>query len=331
MAADGFADAAAQDCLRVAMPKGMTASELQMMEFPSPIWIVDGLIPTGLSLLAGKPKMGKSWLMLDTARAVAGGGEILGRVCAMGDVLYASLEDPLRRLQQRLKKLAPGRWPERLTIWSQMAALEDGGLEQLRAWAHSKPEPRLIIIDVFVKVRRQRGSDDVYDGDYRAASPLKALADELGIAIVVVHHLRKMQYEVDPLDAVSGSTGLTGAVDTVLILNRRASGTTLYCRGRDVEDVEEGVSLDHGTGRWTKLGPSSQVTISPERSAVIEALRKHGPIGPKQIAQVTGRESGAIRRLLDSMGKDGQVRKLARGKYELPLEGEHQEQGNETG
>ena len=90
----------------VGMPSLITAKELQETEFPPVSWVVRDLIPEGLTILAGKPKLGKSWLALQMGLGVATGGEVLGRSVEQGAVLYAALEDNLRRLKSRLRKSA---------------------------------------------------------------------------------------------------------------------------------------------------------------------------------------------------------------------------------
>src|SRR4051794_37605777 len=192
-----------------------------MIKFVVPRFFVEGL-----SLFAGKPKAGKSWLLLHAALAVARGGYTLGDIlCIEGDVLYCALEDNPRRLKRRVKKLhGSDRWPERLKFECGMPRLNDGGVEFIRKWIESNPEPRLVVIDTLAKVRDSKGAQETsYEADYRSVSELKALADEKGIAIVLVHHQRKMTAE-DPLDTVSGTTGLTGAVDSVLVLVRDGGG-----------------------------------------------------------------------------------------------------------
>jgi hypothetical protein len=304
-----------------ACPTGISAAELKAKVFKPVAWVLNDFLPEGMSMLAGKPKLGKSWLMLLIAIAVARGGWALDKKCIEGDVLYAALEDNERRLKGRMQKLVgDGEWPERLTFWTDMKRLEEGGIEQLRNWIAGSENPRLIVIDVFSKVRRTKGAQEgLYDADYQAVVPLKRLADEMGVAIVIVHHLRKMGADVDPLDAVSGSTGLTGAMDTILVLNRGSGGVTLYGRGRDIEEIESAVQFDRSTCRWSLLGDAHEVRLSDERRKILDALRAATePMGPRELADVTGMPSGNIRRLLISMIADGEVEKLARGKYTIP-------------
>ncbi|MGH7746726.1 MAG: AAA family ATPase, partial [Candidatus Dormibacteria bacterium] len=143
------------------MPAAISAADLATMTFAPIRWIVPDYIPDGLTILAGKPKSGKSWMVLDIAAAVARGGYALGNQAVVGDVLYGALEDAPRRLKGRMGKLMAGAaWPGRLQFWTGMERLEAGGLDQLRQWIATAPGPRLIVLDTFAKVRSPKGRDE---------------------------------------------------------------------------------------------------------------------------------------------------------------------------
>jgi hypothetical protein len=191
-----------------------SAKVLQTMTFAPIKHVVPGIFIEGLTLLAGKPKGGKSWLLLDTAIAVATNGWTLGEIhCLEGDVLYCALEDSERRLQSRLRKLRQD-FPERLSYCTELARLATGGLAQIRDWITVHPQARLVIIDTLAMVRETRKREETnYDADYAAILDLRKLANDSRIAIVVVHHLRKADAD-DAFDTVSGTLGLTGAPTT---------------------------------------------------------------------------------------------------------------------
>lgn len=296
-----------------------TAAALMSTEFPPVAWVIDRYLPEGLTILAGKPKLGKSWMALDWALAVAGNGQALGRPVQHGDVLYAALEDNFRRLQARVKRMMPfGGAPERLTLAIQWARLDDGGVDAVRAWIEAADAPRLVIIDTLAKVRgASNAKDSAYDADSNALSALHALANEKGIAIVVVHHVRKMAAD-DPLDTVSGTLGLTGTADTTLVLDRSTSGVTFYGRGRDLEDFEIAVEFTANSCRWRVIGDANEVRRSDERTTILTALSESGEsMSPQEIAGVTGMKAGNLRRMLPKMVKAGEVTKVGRGKYEI--------------
>src|SRR6516164_4336427 len=136
------------------------------------------------------------------------------------------------------------------------------------------PNPRLAVLDTLAGVRPQRlVGDQLYDGDYRALMGLHKLAGDRGLAVLVLHHVRKMEAD-DPLDTVSGTLGLTGCADTVLVLVRSTRGMTLYVRGRDVEEAEHAVDFDKTTCRWSILGQASEVHRSPQRNVILSVFAK---------------------------------------------------------
>jgi hypothetical protein len=299
-----------------------TAAEL-MKEKLGPIKsVVPGYIAEGLTLLGGKPKIGKSWLLLGIAIAVATGGCALGSVpVQQADVLYLALEDNKRRLQKRLNQLAPeGTSLVRLHYELTCRHLDEGLLDDLRGWIEFVDKPRLIIIDVLNRVRPpQKGKEGLYDHDVVYLQGLQSLAAECGLAIVVVHHTRKAGAD-DPFDCISGSTGLTGTADATLVLARDDRGTTLYGRGRDIDEIKAAMSFDPTTGHWTAVGQADEVRRSDERSLILEALADADePLSPKEIQLETGLNSrNAVDLLLHRMFKAGEVEKPKRGLYSIP-------------
>lgn len=294
-----------------------TAAELQGMEFPPIRWIVPEVLPEGLTILAGKPKLGKSWLALDMALAVANGGNALGRDCPQGPALYLALEDNQRRLQRRLNRVEPhGPWPEALEMHTRWPRFDAGGLGRIEAWIKSRDGARLVIVDTLAVVRPvAKASDTAHASDYAALRGLHQLAAEHGIAVLLIHHLRKADAG-DPFDTVSGSTGLTGAADTTLILTRRESegGVVLYGRGRDLEEFERGLEFDALTCRWRDVGAPAEAFASDTRQAMFSAIRA-GNLTPGQIARETGLSDENVRQTLRRMVLAGDLTKEGRGLY----------------
>jgi hypothetical protein len=254
------------------------ASDLCDKQFPDLKYVVPGIFPEGVTLLASRPKLGKSWLLLQVGAAASTGVATLVQNDSPlhGDVLYLALEDNPSRLQRRLKKYF-GRdrstWPERLIIVTEWKRLDQGGLEAIEAWCDSVSKPVLIMIDTLKKVRppKKSGQSD-YDADYEACQGLQKLAGTVGVAIIVAHHDRKMDAE-DVFDTVSGTLGLTGGVDTIAIMKRRGGVVTLHVEGRDLaEAIEKAISFNRETCRWTVLGEAAEIQRSTERSRVHSVL-----------------------------------------------------------
>jgi hypothetical protein len=200
-----------------------------------------------------------------------------------------------------------------------MPRLGAGGLDVIRDWIASQPKPRLVVIDTLAMVRSPKKQDEsTYDSDYAAVLELRKLANETGVAIVVVHHLRKADSD-DAFDTISGTLGLTGAPDTIMVLKRDAPGAyVLHAKGRDLIEIEKAMTSDHDSCIWRVAGDAAPVRLSAERAAVLGAITEAGePIGPKDIADDIGMRSGGVRRLLGKLVKEGSIEKARYGKYQM--------------
>ena len=271
----------------------ITAGELRVKEFKPIRIILPGLIAEGVTMLAGKPKIGKSWLALDICVAASSDRFVLGdRKPVQGDVLYLALEDNQRRLKKRLDKVLQGApWSQRLQLHTEWRRLDQGGLEDIREWCASRDKATLIWIDTLAKIRPMpKAGEPPYVADYRAIEGLQKLAGELQVAIVINHHLRKMASEDDPFDEVSGTLGLTGATDANIVIKRHSGAMKIYVQGRDIEFGEFAAELDPNTCRWRLMGEADDYFRSNERQAILTALKEAGePLSVPEIVIATGR------------------------------------------
>jgi hypothetical protein len=299
--------------------RGISAAALMTKQFEPVNYIVPGLIAEGATLFAGKPKIGKSWMAYDFALGIASGRPVFGSIpVTQGDVLYLALEDSQRRLKSRLLKKGVRVAPERLTLVTEWPGLDDGCIHELEAWADAAERPSLVIVDVLKMVRGQtRNNEGVYDADYRALAGLAKFARDRSIAVLIVHHTRKMEAD-DPLESVSGTNGLTGAADSVMVL-KRDTGTPrchLYVRGRDIEEAEKAVTFERDTGTWVILGNAHEVGRSDERQAILDVLRRHDkPLSPREVSDILGKNHPAVRQCLIRMWNGGEIDRPARGLY----------------
>lgn len=300
----------------------MTAPELMAREFAPLQWAVPGLIPEGLSILVGRPKLGKSRLLLNVAVAVAHGGRALGRIeVDRGGVLLLALEDGPRRLQDRLRQALEGEAPpENLEVDTAWPRSDQGGDVLLDQYLSDHPDVKLVIIDTLARVRpaRPRGAD-IYQTDYEAIACWQSVAQRHpGVGIVIVTHSNKGTHD-DPLYETSGSTGLTGAADNMLIMRRAVDGkgATLYCRGRDIEEVDYALASDPDTGTWLIQGSAAEFEVSETRRLIMQLLEEVGADGmtPQEIADESGLQSANVRKMLRRMVKDGQASQPKRGVY----------------
>lgn len=212
-------------------------------------FVVENLVAKGLHILAGAPKVGKSWLALDMCLSIAKGENVLGQKTTQGTALYLCLEDSYMRIQNRLYELTDE--PTENLHFSVMSESIGSGLEeQIEQFKSEHSDLKVVLIDTLQMIRES--TDNCYGSDYKELSVLKTLADKLEIAIVVVHHTRKCS-DSDPFNMISGSTGISGCVDgsMVLIENKRGSrNAKLHCVGRDIENVEISLQFDGNIKKW---------------------------------------------------------------------------------
>lgn len=229
---------------------------LMDMKLPPTKFCVETLLPQGISILGGAPKIGKSWMVLDLCVRIAKGEAIWNLSTQKGTTLYLCLEDPLNRIQQRLCMLTD-EVPENAYFATAAGTLADGLCEQIRNFVSEHPDTVLVAVDTF-QIVRANTTDTSYANDYDDVRKIKQLADELEISILLVHHLRK-QGDGDPLNKISGTTGISGAMDAIFVLDkskRNADMATLVCTGRDIEYREIEMKLSKENCVWTLVSDS---------------------------------------------------------------------------
>ena len=232
-------------------------------------FVVDTLLSQGLHILAGSPKVGKSWLALWLAVTVAKGDPVWGMGVKQGTTLYLCLEDSTLRIQNRLFEITEDA-PASVHFTTNSDTLGKGLEEQLRAFLSEHPDTVLVIIDTLQMIRGT-GYDNTYANDYRDLSVLKRIADAHGIAILLIHHLRKEKAE-DVFHRISGTTAISGAVDSsfTLVEERRGSSRAkLTCIGRDIEYRE--LELERNSDNvWELISDSrTQPELLEDRIAVL--------------------------------------------------------------
>jgi hypothetical protein len=297
-----------------------TAAELLAADLPAPRWAVDGLFPEGLSFMAGAPKLGKSWLGLGLGIAVASGGCALGKIeVEPGEVLYLALEDNARRLQSRLRMVLDGDpAPGGLHLVTEWPRLDEGGDAQLVAWLDDHPAARLVLIDVYPRVRPySRDSGNLFQADYEAASRLQAIAVRYGVAIVCLYHTRKAEAS-DFVETVQGTFGTAAAADTILVVKRARgeASAILYVTGRDVAEQELALRFAAEAGTWELLGDAADFALGETRKEILEAIRAHGDLTPKEVSELTSISHENAKKAMQRMFGDGQLAGK-KGRYSL--------------
>ena len=247
----------------------MTAEQLQSTPYSPVPFLVEELLPEGLHILAGAPKIGKSWLALWLCLCVSQGQPLWNFAVTQGEVLYLSLEDSYRRIQSRLFDLTEDA-PPTLHFAIMADTLKHGLEQQSEQFLTEHPATKLVVIDTLQRVRSAGGDSNLYANDYQDIGLLKKLADERHIAILLIHHLRKL-HDDDPMNMISGSTGLSGAADSAFVLQknaRSANAASLHCTGRDIPDRTLKLELGEDDHVWKLLADSKTCSGASKISAL---------------------------------------------------------------
>ena len=229
-----------------------SVADIAEIDISPPEMIVEQLLPVGLCGLAGNPKLGKSWMVLNLAYSVAKGIPFLNHPTSQGDVLYIDLEGSPYRIKHRLETLNYD-FPKTLQITHEAKEMGAGLLEDLEDWWSTADYPRLIIIDT-IGHKKSAGNKTMnsYENDTKAFAPLQKFALEKEISILCVTHLTKENVfrssDSDWIERISGSMGFAGCCDAVWCLFRKRGDSTGYLRttARDVDAGDIVCKFDNG-------------------------------------------------------------------------------------
>lgn len=295
----------------------LSADEILATEWPEPVWTVPGILPAGLSLLAGLPKIGKSWLALQIAQAKAAGGKALGRDIVRGPVLYLALEDPPRRLKERMQRQhwSSGLDCEFLPITAfadRIGDLRNGGSEVLAAQI-ARRQYSLVVIDTLSRATSGDQKDIV---EMTAVlTPVQVMAHEYGCAVLMVDHHRKgFGQNPDVISDILGSIGKGAVADCLLGLYRERGkqGAKLVIVGRDVEEQEIALEMDWTSGCWQCAEHSSE--ISPAKMDLLMALEGMGETTLGDLVEAVDRNKGNVYKDLADLVNARRVQKVGAGR-----------------
>lgn len=307
----------------------ITAEWLDQQHFPATTYAVPGIIPEGFGLLVGPPKSGKSWFVANIGLAVATGGRAIGSLpVEQRPVLYLALEDGHRRLQGRLRRIMAGeKLPKDLHIINKAKPYEVPIIITAFLEMYSDRAP-LVILDTLGKVKPpQRPGSDSYSVDYAIGSSLKDMVDAVnGSTLLVVHHTRKSE-SGDFVDSVSGTNGIAGSADFIIVLARKrmSDEAILSVTGRDVSENEYALTTDNGL--WSLDGEdlvsaSSAVQKRRDTNAlgdhtieILNFVNSRAQTTPAEVTKKFGikpnQAAVCLGRLLDA----GRITKISRGVY----------------
>lgn len=305
---------------RAAVRTFWTADELLSTSFPDPPWAVPDLVPVGLTLLAGRPKVGKSWLALQIAIAASCGGKVLDRDVLPRKVLYVALEDGPRRLKNRLQKLGGVKSGATLNFVTSWRCLQQGGLEDLER-AITREGYTLVVLDTLARALGAADQGDLADMTVLVGG-LQELAMRHDVTVLVVdHHRKPAGTEADPIDDVIGSSAKSAVCDAALGLYKEQGkrGATLKVTGRELEEQSYTLSWDAVTCGWQMEGTTEEVNLRGNKTKILDALRNaEEPLTLTELAGQTGMGKNNVLPLLNELINGGHVERCQKQGREVP-------------
>lgn len=308
------------------------ASDILAEEFPPVPFIIPEYLPPGLAFISGKPKIGKSWLVLQIALSVATGGKALGKDVRQGRVLYLALEDSKRRLQDRMRKQGWDRAAASQVDFylfdefhEEIGALNAGGGKKLLAHIESQ-RYALVIVDTFSRSFRgdQLKTDEMTD----AISPIQSHAVNSNYVFLVVDHMPKNTGQgTDPIAHIYGATGKAGVIDTGwgLYKEQGKHGAKLHVVGRETEEKILQLSFSKNDFYWQCDGDAYEIQITENKREILEALQEMGKVRAKDIAEALNKDLSNILKSLNDLCNAGLAQKEG-NRYSLPIDGQEETQ-----
>lgn len=251
----------------------VSMTELYQTTYKSRPPIIDGLLYGGAYILAGAPKIGKSFLVAQIAYHVSTGEKLWEFEVHQGTVLYLALEDDYQRIQSRMFMMYGVEDSDNLHFATAANKIGNGLDEQFEFFVREHPDTKLIVIDTMQKIREVGGEAYSYASDYEIIGRLKQFADKYGICVLIVHHTRK-QPAGDSFEMISGTTGLLGCADGALLMQKKKRTgleATIDVVGRDQQDQILYLSKDPATQLWNLERTETELHREPP-DKVLEAV-----------------------------------------------------------
>lgn len=296
----------------------VNAQTIQETEYSEPIFVVEKILHEGATIVASRPKFGKSWLALQIGISVATGVNALGRFCVVrpGRVLYLALEDTPRRIHDRLAALLPSQTDlSRIDFLFELPEKLGEGGEQ-RIGEHLRQHPgkySLVIIDTLFAAFAATSRRDVVKVDYEKSEVLRKLAQEHRVALLLIHHQNKGK-DQSPVDSINGTTGVTAGVDSLLVLKEKNGNKLMHIKSRETEDASLGLRFDLDTGGWSVAGDAEEIIQSGARKDILRLLNEaNTPMFPAAIAKALSKNANTVRGLLMKMRNDGVLQTVPDG------------------
>ncbi|MDV2503805.1 MAG: AAA family ATPase [bacterium] len=272
--------------------ESISAGELYDMEITGPRWLVEDLIPAGLTIMGGRSKVGKSYFTLNLAMSLAQGKKMFGEGGTDGfrgqrsPVLYLSLEDTKERFTKRMREIDPEPDLElldkNLSPKFQWDKLRRGGLKKIEEWVKAtKGRNKLVVIDTLAKVwdkKSTTGGGGLYAEEYSIYGGLADLAHKHGTSILLITHTTKGKAQ-DVFDEILGGAGTQAPADNLIVLANDQGGRKRFSiRGKDIEEKHLAFETSGGPANWVCLGEAAEAQKTAERQELYDLLAEEGPM-----------------------------------------------------
>ena len=316
-------DSGKPESVSLANVQVMTANKLQQTDFPPLKWVVDDLIPEGLTLLAGAPKIGKSFMCWNIALAVAQQGIVFGQypVSKEQSVLYLSVDgDPLRQIKNRLEMIQPDiPLPHNLYICDDFPISHSIlGLESWRKLIETY-DADLIIVDTMLQFKPADLEGTSYEKDYSWLRPVRTMLHEMDVSMIAVTHTRKMIDLDDPFNEIQGSKGMQAGTDNNIVFTVRDGDKIFRIKGREIVETDLVLTFDNGT--FTSHSPDEvmESRLSDIRSDILNTVRDAGIDGitaTDLVGALSEHTPANVKNTMRRMVTDGQIyQPKKRGRY----------------
>lgn len=301
--------------------EGGLASEIRKDEYEGSSEVVEKIFTTGINVLGGQPKHGKSNFIMQAAIALAQGSKLMDTFQSIkANVLYLSLEETRDLANSRLDRFGHlgTSGDDAIRFEFQFPSIKDGGVYQLINRMESDPATRVVVVDILQKFKGFDSKPN-YSADYEALSMLHRASNELDVAVIFLHHTRKDMTESKLMNSLYGSFGLPGLADTCVLLYRPYDERgILETFSRKMPSTKLDLTFHRGAGEgyWTYVGSYNKTRLSDQARLILDFLAEvRNAIKLKEIAQTTGLSAGSVHNMLLKMKGIGLIEKLAHGHY----------------
>jgi hypothetical protein len=305
--------------------KLVTLQEILNMSIPPINWIVPDLLPEGLAIIGGRPKKGKSYFSLNLAISVGSGKRAFNYFAVPKlEVLYISYEDNYQRIQRRARIMLQSEEPPLVYFNEELKfpKLDDIGMKVIEDYL-SEGKIKLVIIDTLARAQKYPFSNkNPYFDEYQFTSKLQVLGLKYHACILIVHHTSKPNPKnIDVFDSYNGTTGISAAADTLLILDDKQGKTVLHVTGRDIPSNTYDIEFNEELASWHIKGKTSQIETTAERKQILEVFGEDYSkvLSSSEVAESIGKKLPNTSKMLNSLVDEGILENPKFGKYKLKV------------